>query len=364
MDPALKHVPDGATPGENTTPDDGRMPGIEIGDQGTVVIVDDDEGTLTILAAHARRFGYKVRAIKDPHAAVRAMEDMRPDVLVTDMVMPDITGADLTREGRRIDPDLEVLLITGFGDQKTASAVQELGASGYLSKPVDPDKFGHALREAVVRRNAKEYQRRTLNWMYRAMADAEAKMAELTLGALESLMQAMEERSPHFTGHSRAVALLAAAVAQELGLPEEEVETIRRAGLLHDIGMIGVPDAIVLKPGQLSTNEFEAVRRHPEVGARILAPMKHFATEAHYILDHHERWDGSGYPEGKRGDDISLGGQIVGVAEAWTGITTNRTYRSARSSAEGYEILMERRDEWFSGRLIEALVATDIGVIE
>ncbi len=341
--------------------EDGVRPGAI--DEGSVMVVDDDPTTVALLSAHARRFGYSVHGYLDPTDAMEAIPRIRPDVLVTDMVMPGMTGADLAREARRLVPEIEVILITGIGDDRTARAVQELDAADYLLKPIDPDHFARVLREALVRQGSKQYQRHMLNWMYRSMAEAEARTAELTLGALEALMQAMDARSQDFTGHSRAVALLAAAIAQELGLSEAEIETVRRAGLLHDIGMIGVPDAIVLKPGKLTEEELEVVRTHPEVGARILSPIKHFSMEARYVLDHHERWDGSGYPEGKRGEDISLGGQIVGVAETWTGITEHRAYRAARTASEGYELLMEHRDEWFSGRVIEALVATDIGVV-
>jgi putative nucleotidyltransferase with HDIG domain len=173
----------------------------------------------------------------------------------------------------------------------------------------------------------------------------------------------MDARSPHFKGHSRAVAMQAAAVAQCIGLGDEDIETVRTAGLLHDVGMIAVPDSIVDKPDALSEEERDLVRQHCWTGARILGPMKHLGPASVYILDHHERWDGSGYPNGKKGDEISLGGQIVGITEAWTAMIESRAYREGRSHEEGFETLRAHQGEWFTEQLVDALIESDVGVM-
>lgn len=328
-----------------------------------IVVVDDERTSLAFLSATVSRIGHPVRSFSDPTLALRSIADGPPHVLVTDMVMPGMSGVDLAREARRIDPDIEVILISGYGDDSTAAGASGLGVSTYLSKPIGTDVLSRALQKALVTRGMKTYRRAMVNWMYTAMARHAEELKEVTLGTLEALMNAMDARSRHFKGHSRAVALHAAGVAQSLGLEDDEIEEVRAAGLIHDIGMIGVPDSIVDKPDALTDEERDLVRKHCWLGATILGPMKHLGPATLFVLDHHERWDGSGYPNGKKGDEISLGGQIVGIAEAWTGFVEARPYRQGHSQAEGVEMLREHEGRWFSEDLTSALIESDIGVI-
>ncbi|MDX1494185.1 MAG: HD domain-containing phosphohydrolase, partial [Longimicrobiales bacterium] len=132
---------------------------------------------------------------------------------------------------------------------------------------------------------------------------------------------------------------------------------------LHDIGMIGIPDSIVDKPDTLTEEEAARIRSHCSVGAAIIEPMKHLGPVSRYILEHHERLDGSGYPAGKKGEEISIGGQIVGISEAWTGILEGRAYREGRERQEGMEILTMHQGRWFSSEITEALIESDVGVM-
>jgi len=170
-------------------------------------------------------------------------------------------------------------------------------------------------------------------------------------------------RNPHFQGHSRAVAMQAAAIAQALDADEDEVEAVRTAGLLHDVGMMAVPDMLVSKPGALTPEELAIIRSHCDRGVEILEPMKHLGRSIRYVHEHHERWDGSGYPQGKKGDEISLGGQIVGISEAWTAILESRAYRAGLSRDEGLAILDDKRGVWFAPDVTDALRRADVGMI-
>ena len=279
------------------------------------------------------------------------------------MVMPGLSGVDLAQKARTVDPDMGVILVTAFGDTSTAEATVQLGISTFLTKPLDLDTLSRAIQRAFLKRAADDHHRAMVNWMYDAMARNAAEIRDVTLGALTSLMNALDARSPHFRGHSKAVAIQAAAVAQALELDEQEVEAVRIAGMLHDIGMIGVPDAVVEKPGALTPEETELIRSHCKTGAAIIEPMKHVGPSIRYVLEHHERWDGSGYPDGKKGDEISVGGRIIGIAEAWTAILESRAYREGRSRLEGMEILLAHQDEWFTQEVTEALIESDVGLI-
>jgi putative two-component system response regulator len=328
-----------------------------------VFVVDDDGTSLELIEAFVRRIGHPVRAFTNPREALEAIQASPPKILVTDMVMPELSGVDLARVARTVDPDLAVILVTGFGDSGTAAATVQLGVSTFLTKPVEQSQLTRALQRAFLKRAADDHHRAMVNWMYDAMERNSRAIREVTLGTLTSLTNAMDARSPHFRGHTRAVAMQAAALAEALGLTESEVEAVRIAGILHDIGMIGIADAVVDKPGALTGEEMDLIRTHPEAGAAIIEPMKHLGPSIRYVLEHHERWDGSGYPDGKAGAEISLGGQIVGISESWIAILESRPYREGRSREEGMEILRSHQDEWFTTEVTSALIESDIGLI-
>lgn len=328
-----------------------------------VMVVDDDRTTLGLLEGQLKRVGHPVRTFSDPRAALQAIAEQPPKILVTDMVMPGMSGIDLTNEARAHDPHIGVILVTGVGDEGAAEVMAPIGVSSFLAKPIEPDALRRAVLRAYLSRAADAHHRAMVNWMYETMDRNAQAIRDVTVGTLTALTNALDARNPHFRGHSQAVAMQAAAIAHALELEEREVEVIRVAGMLHDIGMIGIPDAIVDKPGALTAEEVETIRTHCEAGAAIMEPMKHLGASRLYVLEHHERLDGSGYPGGKHGDEISLGGQIVGIAEAWAGIIESRPHRGGRSREEGYEILSAHEGRWFSADVTRALIDSDVGVI-
>jgi putative two-component system response regulator len=329
----------------------------------SVFVVDDDRMSLTLMQSVLERIGHPVQAFSDPRAALKAIRENPPAVLVTDLVMPEMTGLELAEQARIIEPGLEVIVATAYGDEDTAASALGLGLSSFMSKPIERDRLARAVQRAFLKRAGDAHHRGMVKWMYAALARNADQIREVTLGTLSSLINAVDARSAHFRGHSQAVAMQAAAVAQALGLPDEEIEYIRTAGLLHDIGMIGVPDALIEKVETLTPPELELIRSHCETGGAIIEPMQHLGPSRQYVCEHHERWDGSGYPDQKKGQEISLGGQIVGIAEAWTGIVESRAYRDGRSREEGYEILLKHQGEWFTEELTTALIESDVGVL-
>ena len=328
-----------------------------------VFVVDDDHTSLALLQAFLERIGYPVQTFSDPLKALEAIRADPPKILVTDMVMPDLSGLELAEEARALDPDIGVILVTAYGDAGTAESTLRLGISNFLTKPVELATLTKAVQRAFLKRAADDHHRAIVKWMYASLARNEAEIRDVTLGTLASLINAVDARSPHFRGHSQAVAMQAAAIGQAMELEDDEIEAIRTAGLLHDIGMIGVPDAIIQKPDKLTIEEVKLIRAHCETGAAIIEPMRHLQRSTCYVVEHHERWDGSGYPEGKIGEEISLGGQIVGIAEAWTAIIESRAYRDGRSRDEGMEMLLAHKGEWFSEEITMALVGADVGVM-
>jgi putative nucleotidyltransferase with HDIG domain len=183
------------------------------------------------------------------------------------------------------------------------------------------------------------------------------------MGAIRALATALDARDPYTAGHSDRVSVLSVAIGRTLGLPEDELEIIRLGALLHDIGKIGVPDAVLLKPGSLTNIEFDIIKQHPGAGARILRSVPFLLPHIPIVELHHERPDGRGYPHGLRGDDIPMAARIVHVADAYDAITTKRAYRGARSSGEALHELWRFAGTQFHAEVVGALATAIPGVV-
>ena len=344
---------------------DSHEPSFELPEVGAVevFVVDDDDSARELNRSLLERIGYAVQSYSDPREALGGMKGARPSILLTDVDMPEMSGLELALEAQERDPDIAIIMLTGSGDEATAQAALRIGVVDYLTKPPNPDALVRSVQRAFHKRAADEHHRAMVTWMKDELARKTRALREVTVSAMTSLVNALDARNPHFQGHSRAVAMQAAAVAQAMELDVEDVEAIRIAGFLHDVGMIAVPDAVVQKPEPLTSAEFAVIRQHCMKGVEILAPMKHLGASIRFVREHHERWDGSGYPDSKVGDQISLGGQIVGIAEAWTAILESRAYRAGKSREEGLEILLTHRGAWFSHEVTDALQVADVGVM-
>ena len=330
---------------------------------GEVLIVDDDASSAALNGTILETVGYRVHTFALPSEVLSHLREGVPTVILTDFDMPEMSGLDLCRKAQEVDPDVRVIVLTGSGDESTAQSALRMGVSDYIKKPPEPVGLARSVQRAFHQRAAEEHHRAMVAWMKLELDRRAKAIRDVTVNTLSSLANALDLRSPHFHGHSHAVAMQSAALAESLGLDADEVESIRTAGLLHDVGMMAIPDTLVGKASALTDEEFEVIRSHCDRGVEILRPMQHLGAIIRYVHEHHERWDGSGYPQGKQGNQISLGGQIVGISEAWIAILESRAYRSGLSREEGMQILLERCGEWFSSEVTDALVEADIGVI-
>lgn len=335
-------------------------PALELPDvaEEPLFVVDDDDDVRGSIERSLARMGYSVRPFPTGDEALAEIERERPMVVVTDNQMPGMTGLELAERAVDIDPEVRIIVVTGAGDETTAQRALRLGVTDYLTKPLDYEELARTVRRAFVAYAREKYARSMRTWLRQEVQRQTEVIRELTVGTLASLVKVLEAKSPYFKGHSEAVAECAEAVARTKDLPDEEVEAIRTAGLLHDIGMVAVPHSVVDKPDDLTSEEIGMIRGHCETGADILEPLEHLGVSITYILEHHERLDGSGYPEGKRGDEITLGGQIVGLAETWTAITEDRPYRDRMTPADAMATLAGAADLWYSAELVEALRVT------
>jgi two-component system response regulator RpfG len=332
-------------------------------DAGEVLMADDDESAGTLNRAILEAAGYDAQYHELPSTVLEHVKNGGHQVIVTDYHMPEMTGLELAQRAQEIEPDIKVILLTGTGDESTVLAALRMGVSDYIKKPPEPVALARAVQRAFHQTAAERHHREMVGWMRVELNRRAEEIREVTVSTLAALANAHDLRSPYFHGHSRAVAMQAAAIASEMGMDDAEIESIRIAGLLHDVGMMAIPDSLVEKADELSPDEFDIIRTHPDRGVEILEPMKHLGDTLRYIHEHHERIDGSGYPAGKTLDEISMGGQIVGIAEAWIAILENRPYRGGKPREEAMQILTEAEGRWFTPEITAALRNADVGTI-
>jgi putative nucleotidyltransferase with HDIG domain len=314
-----------------------------------VVIVDDEVQVLDLLSKVLGREGYPVDVFESGQSALPRIREGGVSLLITDIRMPDMDGMELASLALEEDPDLAILVLTG-------------AAEDYLQKPVPVDELLEAVRRALRRRSHALYRHQLEAWL-RAEVNKRTEqvqlqaeqLQEVSLATLTALIRAMEAKDPYLRGHSERVAELGVRMAIELAMDSADVEEIRVACLLHDIGMIAIRESVMHKNGPLTDDEYRHIQGHVKTGASILRPLPNLGGAVDFVQYHHERLDGSGYPEGLSGEQIPFGAQIVGAAEIFVSLTESRAHREARSASEALEAMKRGCSAWYLPDVMGAL---------
>ncbi len=310
------------------------MPESTASEPTKILIVDDDSAVRDVITVLLREEGYACTAVSSAQAALDAAEQAEFSLVISDVRMPGKDGFWLLDRLRELYPDAAVVMLTAYGDTEAAVECLRNGASDYLLKPPKVTDLIRAIERALGRRRlelARSKYRRSLENRVRE------KTAELsrTLHDLEStysqtlwsLVAALDAREHETSDHSQRVVRYTLAIARRLGVPDADLPSVGRGALLHDIGKIGVPDAILLKAGKLTPGEWVEMRKHPQIGYDILRSIEFLGPSAEVVLCHQERWDGGGYPRGLAGDAIPLAARVFAIADTFDAMTTNRPYR-------------------------------------
>lgn len=290
------------------------------------LIVDDEPRIAELVHEELSALELTCKVVSSAVEARSSIEACPPDVLVTDICMPEKDGLDLLAHARRFAPHCRVVLITGYSRKQYLARAIQLGAHDYIEKPFRPGQVA----DAVLRALSSDQGPPLLDRAVEALED-NLRARQAPLGSVAALVLAVEAKDPYTRRHSEQVACYAVHFARLANLPTGDVESIRVASLLHDIGKIGVPDHILTKPGPLTDAEFQLIRRHPNLGSDILSNITAFSAEARLVRHHHERWDGEGYPEGLRGDRTPLGSRIIQLADSIDAMLMERTYKRGYS---------------------------------
>jgi putative two-component system response regulator len=314
-----------------------------------LLVVDDEEPIRVAIARFLRTCGFQVEAAACGADALELLGRERFMLMLSDIRMPGMTGIALLNRAIEGDPDLAVVMLSAVNDATTATDALARGAYDYLVKPVELTELRRAVERALHRRTLRLEQRRVEHLI---RDEVESRTAELqreqealrsmTVNIAETLINAMEAKSIYLRGHSQRVAELAVSIADTMGLDADTIEAVRLAGRLHDVGKIGIREDVLDKPGALTPEEFDHVKDHVRIGIEILAPLKHLGVVLDFIRDHHEHYDGSGYPNGISGERISLGGRILAAADAFDALTSKRAYRDPMTPRDTVDYLQQQ----------------------
>lgn len=324
----------------------------------TVLVVDDEEPIRNALRKFLKQQQFEVFTAGSAEEALQQLRLHKVTLMLSDIRMPGTSGVDLVPQALEIESDLAILMLTAVNDATSAALCMQRGAMDYLTKPIELADLGRAVQRAIKRREMLLENRHLNQWLKEEVTTRTAelhrqqhRMERISTATLEALVNALEAKDPYLRGHSARVADLSANIATELGMNEEEVDRVRMAGRLHDLGKIGTRDAVVNKEGPLTPEEFEHVKQHVIIGAQILAPLVHLGDVVSMVKSHHERWDGTGYPDGLRGEEIPKGGRIISAAEVYDALTTSRPYQEKMTPEQAVE-----RMEDLSGTVLDSKV--------
>ncbi len=304
--------------------------------EATILIVDAEEVSRRVLKAMLRNNPYRILETDRPTEALAILEKEDVDLLIIDLVMPEMSGPELCR---RVKSDerhhfTPILMLTNVGGSQNEIEGITAGADEFLTKPLHPE---------VVRTRVRALLRN------KAAVDS-LEEAETILFALA---QAVEARDEYTMGHCQRLADYSVALGKALGLADEELLALHRGGYLHDIGKVAIPDAILYKTGPLTSEEWQVMKSHTIKGEEICRPMKTLAPVLPIIRHHHERWDGTGYPDGLKGEEIPLLARILQTADVYDALTTARPYKPALSSEEAFKTMEEEaRRGWRDPELL------------
>lgn len=317
-----------------------------------ILVVDDEVANVRLLN----------RVLTDEHDVFTAqsgseglgiLKEREISLIITDQRMPNMTGVQLLEQSLSIRPNAIKILLTGYTDvQALIDAINAGHVYKYIPKPWDADELKLTVRRALETYELKENN----DLLLLKLKEALAQLEELSTGAIRALADALDAKCDYTSGHSLRVSRFAVLTGRAMGLSDDHLKDIELAGILHDIGKIGVPESILWKPAKLSEEEQKIMSTHPVQSAHIIGELKGLARTREYVLHHHEYLDGSGYPDGLKGEAIPLGARIILVSDAYDAMTTDRPYRKAIGHEAAIAELRNRSGTQFDGNAVEALI--------
>ncbi len=332
-----------------------------------ILIVDDDASVRDVISVLLQEEGYECRTASSAEAALDIAAAEAPPLVISDMKMPGRDGIWLLEAFRERYSETAVIMLTGYGDTEAAVDCLRRGAVDYLLKPPKLTDLIRAIERALAKRRIELARKRYQKKLERKVRDRTGELRSALRNiqhtyqtTLLALVRALDAREHETSDHSQRVVKYTEAIAERLSLRGPELEEIGRGALLHDIGKIGVPDAVLLKPAKLTPDEWKEMRRHPDIGYDMIRSIEFLNTPAAIVLSHQERFDGRGYPRGLRGEEIHIGARIFAVADTLDAMTSDRPYRKGTTFENAVDEIQRCAGSQFDPEVVRAFM--DLGV--
>lgn len=325
-----------------------------------ILIVDDEKNIRELVGRVLSAEGYRCLTAENALDALQLLNRNNIHLVLCDIKMPGMEGNELIKHILAKDSEIAVIMITAMIDINTAIECMRIGAYDYQLKPLNFDKLLISIERALERRRLiienREYQQ-NLEKKVEKFAD---QIRDFTLNSIKALASALEARDTYTQGHSMRVTQYSLLVGEKLSLTKKEMEKLRLAGLLHDVGKIGVKEQVLNKPGKLTPEEYEQIKIHSQLSVKILQPVITDEEVIDIIRHHHERWDGDGFPYGLKKEEIPLGSRIIIVCDTFDAMTSNRPYRKALTKEIAFDELRRCSGSQFDPRMVKAFLSIPV----
>lgn len=316
----------------------------------TILIVDDDPAGRQTLESILDEQGYQLEFAENGAQALQMIRKILPDVILLDVMMPGMDGFEVCRQVRS-DPaiaEIPIIMLTALDDRRSFLNGLESGADDYLTKPYDRHELRARLLGITRLNRYRKLQDDRTN-----IEQAHSQLLSAYDATIEGWSRAMDLRDKETEGHTQRVTQLSEKLAKIAGIRQDELIQIRRGSLLHDIGKLGVPDSILLTPNKLTDGEWEVMRKHPQYAYEMILPIEYLRPALDIPYCHHEKWDGTGYPRGLKGEEIPLSARIFAIVDVWDALTSDRPYRAAWDKQKTLQYINEQSGKHFDPHIVE-----------
>ena len=324
--------------------------------KGYILAVDDTPASLKLLTDILKAEGYEVRSAINGELALHAASVQPPELILLDISMPGMSGFEVCQQlkNKPQTRDVPVIFVSAMSETLEKLKGFKLGAVDYVTKPFQREELMARVHTHLELHRLRHRLEEMVEERTRSLMESEAKLKTSLLDSISAIAATVEMRDPYTAGHQRRVAQIAKAIAGELGLPEQQIESIYLASVVHDVGKVRVPAEILSKPGTLTELEFALIKQHSQAGYDILKEVDFPWPIAQFVLQHHERMDGSGYPEGLQGDAILLEERIISVADVIEAMASHRPYRAGHGIEAALTEIENKRDVLYDRAVADA----------
>jgi putative two-component system response regulator len=318
-----------------------------------ILLADDDNKILKSLTNILSIQGHNCKPTSDGFEAVNEYKKNNYDCVLLDIEMPRINGIEAAKTMLSINPDVSIIMVTAFKDLDIIRSTMRVGAYDYLVKPVLPEELGRVLEKVKERNFLLRIRRDYQTELESKVKEQREKIEKKMLETITSLVNALEAKDPYQEGHSKQVKEIALEIANKLEYSNKEKEMLSYAALIHDIGKVGIPDSILMKPETLTEKEYAIMKKHPEIGEFIINPSIRNKKILNAVLHHHERYDGNGFPDGLKGEKIPQSARILAIADSLSAMISKRPYRKGLSKEKIVRELRKNSGTQFDPKLVK-----------